>query len=378
MFRGRLIRFSGRLFSFSAIVMSLFLLSYPLRSAPAQETASLSLQKVIEGARKEAVLKLQWFAGNLDDTGLRAIVAALNRRYKTELRLRFTPGPNLPTMLNKIAQEKSAGLVSSTDVNLMTSNATAEALKMGLFRKLDWNAILERPVPPDAGVNRVAPEGIGVTVGSAVVGITYNTNLVRGDDVPVSMEDVFKPKWAGKVAATPVATGLYHFAAKDMLGYDTMKNYTQRLANHIGGLISCTDVPRIGSGEFVMIVFDCGSYSTLNYKKRGAPVDSTPIREATRVNYFYMGVPAHAEHPRAATLFIAFLHTPEGQKILWDASGLDLHIYPESRSREAVLKVVRAGGKLMLDTVERDLKTGHEELNRIRDEFVKILKEGKR
>jgi hypothetical protein len=37
--------------------------------------------------------------------------------------------------------------------------------------------------------------------------------------------------------------------------------------------------------------------------------------------------------------------------------------------------VVEARGKLALDSVERELALGHEEVNRIRDEFVKILKE---
>lgn len=374
---GQGFRVSARLFAASA-TLALFVASVWSGPAPAGEAASPALRKVIRGAKKEGVLKLQWFAGNLDDAGIRTIVSGLNRRYKTNLQLKFTPGPNLPTMLNKIAQEKNAGLVASTDVNLMTSNHAAEGLKIGLFRKFDWNAILERPAPLDSGVNRVAPDGIGVMIGSAVVGISYNTNLVKGEDVPQSMEDVFKPKWKGKIASTPYATGLYHFATADMLGYDKMKDYTQRLARQIGGLFSCTDVPRIGSGEFAMIVFDCGGYSALKYKKRGAPVDATTIKEATRVNHFYMGVPAHAEHPNAAALFIAFLHTPEGQDILWEASGLDLHIYPESRSRISVLKVVNAGGKVMLDTVERDLESGHEEMNRIRDEFVKILKEGRR
>lgn len=163
-----------------------------------------------------------------------------------------------------------------------------------------------------------------------------------------------------------------------MLGYDAMKHYTERLAQHIGGLFSYTDVPRIGSGEFAMIVFDCGSYSTLTYKKRGAPVDSTTIREATRINHFYMGVPVHAEYPNAAALLTAFLHTQEGQGLLWEVARLDLHIYPESHSRKQVLKVINARGKVMLDTVERDLKLGHEEMTRTRDEFVKILKQGGR
>src|SRR3990170_783024 len=361
------------------LAMIVLQLGFPLGQSQGQSTRSSELEKLIEGAKKEGTLKIQWLAGEMDgEVGLRPIVAAMNKRYGTNVKLEFTPGPNFPTMLNKIAQEKAAGTASSTDVNLMTSNHIAQGLKIGLFRKLDWGPLLELPAPRDAIVNRVAPEGIAVMIGSAVVGITYNTNLVKGDDVPTSIEDVFKPKWKGKIAATPYATGLYHFATKDMLGYDYMKRYTQRLAGHIGGLSGCTNVERIASGEFAMIVFDCGSYNTLTYQKRGAPVASLPPKEATRVNHFYMGVPVHAQHPNAGVLFIAFLHTQQGQNLLWEVGRLDLHIYPESRTRPEIASVIKAGGKVMLDTVERDLKMGHEELNRIKDEFEKILMEGRK
>ena len=45
-------------------------------------------------------------------------------------------------------------------------------------------------------------------IASRVIGITYNTNLVKGEDIPASMEDVFKPKWKGKVVSTPFGVGM--------------------------------------------------------------------------------------------------------------------------------------------------------------------------
>ena len=43
-----------------------------------------------------------------------------------------------------------------------------------------------------------------------------------------------------------------------------------------------------------------------------------------------------------------------------------------------MLKAINAGTKVMLDTAERHLKIGTEELVRINDEFIKILREGGR
>ncbi len=362
--------------SFLIVGMSAFL--GPSQQASAQ-TRIAALQKIIEEAKKEGVLKLQWLGGRLDgDAGLRPMVAAVNKMYGTNIKLQYTPGPDFPTMLNKITQEKAAGVPSSTDINLMTSNHVAEGAKNGVLRKMDWASILERPAPSDANINRISPEGYAVMIASRVVGITYNSSLVKGDDIPDRMEDVFKPKWKGKIASTVFATGLYQFAAKDMLGYEYMKDYTQRLARHIGGLIACNAVDRISSGEFAMMVFDCGHDDAFRYQKRGGPVGHAVPKEIARINLLYMGVPVHAEHPNAATLFINFMQTREGQALQWEHARHDLHIYPEANTRKPVQRVVDARGKLALDTVERELAIGHEEVNRIRDEFVKILKESGR
>jgi len=350
-----------------------------LQSAEKPARYSPALEKVIEGAKKEGALKIQWLPARLGgEVGLRPMVEAMNRTYGTNIKLRFTPGPDFNIMLNKIIQEKAAGAPASSDVNLMSANQASQGENSGMLRKMDWESILERPAPPDANVSRLAPKGASVIVASRVVGITYNSNLVKGSDIPDSMEDVFNPKWKGKIVSATGAPGLYQFAAKDMLGYDHMKGYTQRLGKHIGGLTSCSNVERISSGEFAMMVFDCGHDDAVRYQKRGAPLGHAIVREITRINLMYVGVPLNAENPNAATLFINFLHTPEGQVLQWQHSSQDFHIYPEAYTRNLVQRVISARGKLVLDTVEREQSLGHEEVSRIRDEFVKILMEGSR
>lgn len=360
--------------------LSLLIGLHVLAAQPARaQGRSAALEKVIEEAKKEGLLKLQWIGGRLDgEAGLRPMVAAINKMYGTNIKLQYTPGPNFPMMLNKITQEKNSELPSSTDINLMTANHVAQRMQSGMLKKMDWRSILERPAPPDANVNRVTPEGAAVIIGSRVVGITYNSDLVKGDDVPVSMEDILKPKWKGKIASNPLATGFYQFAAKDILGYEYMKSYIQRLAKQIGGLIPCPAVDRIASGEFAMLVLDCGQDDALRYQKRGAPLGHTTFKEATRIDFLHMGIPVHAEHPNAAALFINFLHTQEGQALQWEHGRHDFHLYPEAQTRKLVQRVVDARGKVFPDTVERELAIGHEEVNRIRDEFMKMFKEGGR
>lgn len=362
------------------VVLSLgvaaLLLAGPLAQA---QTRSPALLKVIEEAKKEGVLTIQWSAGRLGgDAGIRQIVEAMNRVYGTNVKLQFTPGPDFPRMLNKLTQEKAAGQSASSDIFLGTSNHIAQGTKNGMLTLLDWNSIVERPAPSDANMDRVAPKGAAIGMASRVVGITYNSRLVKGNDIPESMEDVFASKWKGRIASTPYATGLYQFAAPDMLGYEYMKKYTQRLAAHIGGLISCNVVERVASGEFAMLVFDCGHDDALRYSRRGAPVGHAVPKEIARINIIYFGIPKHAEHPNAGALFTNFLHTEEGQKLQSKLAGHDLHIYPEAQTRIPVQKVVAARGKLAIDTVQREVDIGHDFFNKVKDEFVRMLKEGAR
>ncbi len=356
----------------AALVMTA--LAFP---AFAEEKVSPALQKVIDAAREEGELKIQWTSGRLGgDAGVRKMVAAMNKRYGTDLRFRFTPGPSFPRMTAKLLQEHAAGQRASSDIHLGTSNHISQGTAKGMLTELDWEGLLERPNPGDANISRTAPNGAAVAIASRVVGISYNARLVKGDDVPKSMEDVFNPKFKGKIASTPYATGLYQFAADDMLGRERMTDYTRRLAAHIGGLMSCNSMDRVASGEFLMLVFDCGHDDALRMTRKGAPVKQATIKEIARVNVMYFGVPRHAQHPNAAILFTNFMNTAEGQKLQWDLGGHDLHIYPEAHTRAPVMAIVKSGGLLFIDTVERNNRRDPKELRKIQAEFRKILKDG--
>ena len=356
------------------VVMAVLGLALP---ALAEEKISPALQKVIDAAGKEGELKIQWTPGRLGgDVGLRKMVAALNKRYGTDLKVRFTPGPSFPRMTAKLLQEHAAGQQASSDIHLGTSNHISQGTAKGMLRLLDWEGLLERPNPKDANISRTAPKGAAVAIASRVVGISYNSRLVKEADVPKSMEDVFNPKFKGKIASTPYATGLYQFAADDMLGRERMTDYTNRLATQIGGLMSCNAQERIASGEFLMLVFDCGHDDSLRMTRKGAPVKQTTVKEISRVNVMYLGVPKHSQHPNAATLFAAFMNTEEGQKLQWDLAGHDLHIYPEANTRKPVQEIVKSGGLLFIDTVERNNRRDPKELRKIQAEFRKILKDG--
>ena len=359
MFFGRESSLAGRVLATTCAIFAVgaFLL------AGEAAARSQALEKVIEGAKKEGVLKILWTEDHMGaDTGLAAIVSAMNKRYGTDIKLQFTQGRSFPANLGRLTQEYKTGQRSSTDVFLGSANHMLSGLKTGMLMKVDWEALLERPAPKDAVFDRVNPEGVGMAVASRVVGIVYNTNLVKGADVPTSIMDVLNPKWKGQVATTPYVTGFYQLAAPDLFGEKYMLDYVTRLKPQIGGFIPCNSLDKVASGEFAMLIFDCGRDAALRYQKTGAPIGHAVPKEVIRDNVIDLGVPANAEHPNAGKLFIAFQHTEEGQELLWKHGAYDLEIYPGSRSKDLVdrFRAKYPDAKFDLATVQQALEQDKE------------------
>jgi ABC-type Fe3+ transport system substrate-binding protein len=299
----------------------------------------------------------------------------MNKKYGTNLQPQFTPGGPFDQMISKITQEAAANQPASSDVYLGSSSHIGLGTKAGVLKKVDWQSVLDRPLAADVKLDRIAPEGTGVATGTRVVGITYNSQLVTGDDVPKSLDDPLKPKWKGKIASTPYATGFYDFAAPDGLGYDFMKDYTSKIGAQAGGLIRCGDTNRILSGEFVMLVFDCGGNDVIKLREeRNAPIGHARLKEVGRLNIIYLAVPNNSSAPNAAQLFTAFMHTTEGQALYWKYDRIDLHGYQESKTYPMVKEIT---GKLIVSTVQREasLATSGFDVQKTSEEFAKILTE---
>lgn len=340
---------------------------------------SAALEKVIEGAKKEGVLKILWTEDHMGaDTGLAKIIEAMNKRYGTNVKMQFTQGSSFPANLGRLIQEYKSHQPASTDIFLGSAGHMLAGLKTGMLMKVDWNALVERPAPKNPDFDRVNPEGVGMAVASRVVGIVYNTNLVKGADVPQSIEDVLKPKWKGQIATTPYVTGFYQLAAPDMLGEKYILDYVTRLKPQIGGFITCNSLDKVASGEFAMLIFDCGRDAALRYQKTGAPIGHTVPKEAIRDNVIDLGVPANAEHPNAGKLFIAFQQTEEGQQLLWKYGAYDLEIYPGSHSKKLIdeFRAKYPKAKFDFETVQKALKQANEgiDISVYQKKILKILR----
>src|SRR5262249_46015148 len=316
----------------------------PAAPAPAESPV---LQQLIDGARQETGLKAQWSPSSFGGAaGFDEIVAGMNKKYGLTIQGQFTPGRDMQALMALLTQEQAAGRAASTDVYLGNAPAMVDALREGTLRTLDWKAILERPLPTDPAFDPYAPDGTAVAFGTTLVGIAYNSSMVRGDDVPRHLEDPLAPKWKGQIASTIYAAGLREFAMPDMLGRDYVVDYTKRLSQQVAGLLRCGENERLTSGEFAMLVFSCGGNDALELKRLGAPIDYAIVQEATVLHMRYGGVPKNSSAPNAPALRVAYLLTPEGQELLYRLDGMDLPLFPESHLRDQVEQVKSAGGKV--------------------------------
>jgi iron(III) transport system substrate-binding protein len=368
---------SGSRFRAGAVGAVCLLAAVALAGEAAAQSAAL--QKVIDGAKKEGVLKLLWTEGHFGaDVGIKDMLVSINKRYGTNIRLQFTQGRSFPANLGRLTQEYKANQRSSTDVFLGAANHMISGMKSGLLMKVDWEAIVERPAPANPVIERVNPGGVGMAVASRVVGIVYNTDLVKGDDIPTSIEDVLKPKWKGQIAVTPYLTGFYQFAAPDVFGEKFMTDFVRRIKPQVGGFIGCNSLDKIVSGQFAMLIFDCGRDATVRYQRRGAPIAHAVPKEIIRDNVIDLGVPVNADHPNVAKLFIVFQHTKEGQKLLWKHGAYDLEIYEGSRSKILVdeFRNKYPKAKFLVSTAQRALKQAEEgiDMRAFQKKFKKMLR----
>src|SRR5262245_51722201 len=190
-----------------------------------------TLEEVIEGAKKEGSLRGQWGQNSFGGSeGFQEILAGMNKKYKLNLKGQYTPGPDMQRLMLRVIQESAAGQPASTDVYLGNAQAIFDGLNAKLFTTMTYDKFIENQPKPEGKFPAISPAGTHVAFGTAVVGVQYNSQLVRGNDVPRRLNDILNPKWKGKIASTPYAAGLREFATPDFLGREKMIDYTKKLS----------------------------------------------------------------------------------------------------------------------------------------------------
>jgi len=168
--------------------------------------------------------------------------------------------------------------------------------------------------PDDSKEDVAGGKVLWTTDRESIIGFGYNTKLIKPEDAPKSFDDLLKPEYKGKLAVSGDATGARIIAAMiKVKGEEFVRKLkVQQTKMHMvsGGALQ----ELLAAGEFPMS-FSIFRNHVLAAQAKGAPTAWAPL-DLTVANAGGIALPAHSNRPHAALLFIDFMISPEGQKIL--------------------------------------------------------------
>lgn len=145
--------------------------------------------------------------------------------------------------------------------------------------------------------------------------IGYNTRMVKRAEAPKSDDDLLSPKWKGKIGMDYSKPEWFSWKLKRMgeeKGLAYMKKLGAQDFKLYSGLTILTGL--LAAGEFPLVL-NTYLHNIEDAKRKGAPVDWV-AQDPVFTKFQPIGVGAKTAHPNAARLYVDFMLSEEGQKII--------------------------------------------------------------
>jgi len=233
------------------------------------------------------------------------VIGAFEKRY-----------PFIKVKLNRIGSEKllTRVLTEARAKKIFADVIQTVEFSMHIFSR---SGILARYTPQ---ANSIYPkefkeEGFWTTVYYNAYVTAYNTRLVASRALPKSYDDLLDPKWKG--ALMMEGTKADWFAGMlQIMGQERGLKYMRALAKQ-------QPSPREGHELLAQLIvageglFDINipAASVERMKERGAPIEWKALGEVPAI-MVGIGLSAQAPHPNAAKVFLDFVLSREGQKLM--------------------------------------------------------------
>lgn len=258
-----------------------------------------------EGAKQEGKVVVY---GSMESETMDAVVKAFMQKYGVGVD--YWRG-SASKVLDRALTEFNAGRPAS-DVVLTNRGPMLLLKKRGAFAKYLSPQNANFPAPMKDPDNVLVP-----TYRIGIVGIVYNTKLVKPEEVPKSLEDFLAPRWRGKwVIPDPtqhITTGQWLRNLEKLYGPDWL-SLVRRLAETKPILVESftPSTRKVITGEALAgIAYVKHVYS---YGKDGAPIDYARLPKMLAEGHS-AAISAKPSHPNAAKLFINFLISREGMEV---------------------------------------------------------------
>ncbi len=283
-------------------------------------------EALIAAARKEG--RVVWYTTQIVDQFVRPAVEAFDRKYG--IRVDYVRS-GTPDMVLRVTNEAKA---NSGQGDIVDGTSSSAALKRaGLLMKFT--------PPNNLPAQFVDADGYWIANNLYVLTPGFNTNLVEKGSEPRAFEDLLAPKWKGRIGWTvppasmlaPEFVGLVLAA----MGEEKGRTYLRALAKQDlnGHVVSARQMlDMVIAGEFPVALQIFNNHAVISAGK-GAPSGWIPMQPALGL-LSVSSITKLAPHPAAAKLFMEFLVSEEGQKLM-AASG-ELPVHPDVRPGDPSLR----------------------------------------
>ena len=194
-----------------------------------------------------------------------------------------------------------------------------------------------------------------IALGSRVVAVVYNKELVSPSQLPKSWEDMLKPEWKGKKFATDMnpaeLAGLV-----PAWGLEKTLDFARKIAAQqpIWSRGSTRTVTAVATGE-VPLLLHGASHSLAVSAQRKDPrgvlqwvlLEPVPVRFRIEQSILSRG-----GNPHAALLWLEFMASPQGQKLMDEHEPLVASLFSKGAAAEQAIR----GKKLSLVSWEHNLQ----------------------
>lgn len=298
-------------------------LSLPIRSHGASEKSAGELlqqyfglsgeerRRAIEvGAKKEGSVS---FYGTMSVSDAQVLTDKFHQQYPY-LKVRHIRAGSSP-MVNRILSENRGGR-RDVDVVGITGPGAQVLIDNGLidpYFSSEKSAIRS---------DFISPKGLWAGVELYLVVLGYNTRLVSSADVPKSYRDLLDKKWANSISLDQTDEDWFHVLANEW-GEEKATDYLANLMKlnpklHRGRELRAQ---MVAAGEF-LVAATLYDYRVRNLKAKGAAINSVALPPIMAFPNVLM-LARNAPNPHAAALFIDWMLSETGQKLIESELGRD-------------------------------------------------------
>jgi iron(III) transport system substrate-binding protein len=261
----------------------------------------------VAGARQEGTLNF-YTASTLKASGALQLQQAFNKQYGLNITVHYTPSASMTGDTAKVITQTATGAPPSWDLMVMTDAQVTTLATNGMMQPFPWSKVFKGTAPSDVYFDNGA-----LAVAAQIILPAYNTNLVKGANIPRTWQDLLNPMFKGKIG---VSSATHHWARlAQVWGIPKATAFVKQLAAQkpvLGRLGAISNDLQLGQ---IDVAASLASDQISQAMKAGAPIAFDTHVQPVVIAQFLAAPLKGAAHPDAARLFAEFLRSPAGQKI---------------------------------------------------------------